>query len=169
MQYYVGEKSEMMLTFWVVERFEDGNARSLGYWTGHNSRDFTPNIIDAMQFIRKEDALLAKSPWHWKDCEATEHKWLEPSSEWRQHQAWCKCTDCLKNKSAQGESHSYLPPLGDSRFHFEDKQVMDALVGTEYLRTEVQRRIQFMTTGEKWSLYRAVAKLIDIEKAGVQS
>jgi hypothetical protein len=63
-------------TFWVVERFEDGNARSLGYWTGHNSRDFTPNIIDAMQFCRKEDALLAKAPWHWKDCDATEHKWL---------------------------------------------------------------------------------------------
>ena len=63
-------------TFWVVERFEDGNAKSLGYWTGHNSRDFTPNIIDAMQFCRKDDAMLAKSPWHWRDCEATEHTWI---------------------------------------------------------------------------------------------
>lgn len=62
--------------FYVVERFEDGNAKSLGYWTGHNSRDFTPNLIDAMQFCRRDDALLAKSPWHWRDCEVTEHAWL---------------------------------------------------------------------------------------------
>ena len=59
------------LTFWVVEQFEDGNGRSLGYWTGHNSRDFTPNILDAIQFCRKDDALIAKSSWHWKDCEVT--------------------------------------------------------------------------------------------------
>ena len=63
-------------TFWVVEQFEDGNGRSLGYWTGHNSRDFTPNIIDAIQFCRKDDALIAKSSWHWTDCEVTEHKWI---------------------------------------------------------------------------------------------
>ena len=70
----VEKAAEAAYTFWVVERFEDGNGRSLGYWTGHNSRDFTPNIIDAMQFVRRDDAMLAKSPWHWHDCEATEHK-----------------------------------------------------------------------------------------------
>ena len=70
------QRIEAAAKFWVVERFEDGNGRSLGYWTGHNSRDFTPNIIDAMQFVRRDDALLAKSPWHWRDCEATEHKFI---------------------------------------------------------------------------------------------
>ena len=71
----VREKAQAQ-TVWVVERFEDGNGKSLGYWTGHNSRDFTPNIIDAMQFVRRDDALLAKSPWHWRDCEATEHSYI---------------------------------------------------------------------------------------------
>ena len=63
-------------SFWVVERFEDGTARSLGYWTGHNSRDFTPNVVDAVQFVRKEDAQVMVAPWHWRDCDITDHKMI---------------------------------------------------------------------------------------------
>ena len=45
-------------------------------------------------------------------------------------------------------------------FHFEDNEVMDNIVGTDYLKAEVKRHLMHMASGEKWSLYRAIAKLI---------
>jgi hypothetical protein len=53
----------------------------------------------------------------------------------------------------------YLPPAQDKRFHFEDEQVMGALVGTDHLRNNVRQRLNHMTSGEKWSLYRAIVTL----------
>ena len=44
-------------------------------------------------------------------------------------------------------------------FHFTKREVLDAVQGTEYLKTCVERRLNLMTTGEAWSLYRAIAKL----------
>jgi hypothetical protein len=61
----------------------------------------------------------------------------------------------LRGQAAGGESQ--LEPVRD--FHYEDAQVMDAIVGTDYLKSSVQNRLNFMTSGEKWSLYRAIAKL----------
>jgi hypothetical protein len=54
---------------------------------------------------------------------------------------------------------SLLPPLGDRSLHFEDAEVMAAMVGSEHLIDNVRNRLMFMTTGEKWSLYRAIVKL----------
>lgn len=44
-------------------------------------------------------------------------------------------------------------------YHFEDDQVMTAIVGTDYLKGNVRRHLNHMTSGEKWSLYRAIVKL----------
>ena len=53
----------------------------------------------------------------------------------------------------------YEAPVSED-YHFEDGAIMDALVGTTYLKGEVERFLRHATTGTKWSLYRAVAKLI---------
>ena len=58
-------------TFWVIERFENG--QSQGYWYGEGSRQFSKDIDVAIQFRRKSDAVKIRRAWHWKDCEVTEH------------------------------------------------------------------------------------------------
>ena len=44
-------------------------------------------------------------------------------------------------------------------YHFENDEVIAAITGTDYLRQNVQRRLMGWTSGEKWSLYRAIVKL----------
>jgi hypothetical protein len=56
-------------------------------------------------------------------------------------------------------NEAFLPLLGDTSLHFEDAQVLDALVGTEHLINNIRGLLNHMTTGEKWSLYRAIVKL----------
>lgn len=62
-------------TFWVVERFE--NNTSAGYWNGSHSRDFQPDINEAIQFCRRRDAMWVIAGWHWKDVQITEHVALD--------------------------------------------------------------------------------------------
>ena len=57
--------------FWVLERFVDG--KSQGYWNGGSSRSFIPNINEAIQFRRRQDAMPIWSSWHWTDVEVVEH------------------------------------------------------------------------------------------------
>jgi len=60
--------------------------------------------------------------------------------------------------------------MGMMDYHFEDKQVIDAIQGTQYLKDNVDRHLHHMTSGEKWSLYRAIAKLIsEREKFVIES
>jgi hypothetical protein len=47
----------------------------------------------------------------------------------------------------------------EKNYHFTDEQVMGALVGTDHLRSYVENHLAHMTSGEKWSLYRAIVKL----------
>lgn len=61
---------------------------------------------------------------------------------------------------APAPTGGYHSSLGDRSYHFTDKQVIAAVVGTEHLVSNLSGRLNFMTSGEKWSLYRAVAKLI---------
>jgi hypothetical protein len=49
-------------------------------------------------------------------------------------------------------------------YHFEDDEVLAAITGTEYLKENVSRHLHHMTSGEKWSLYRAIAALIAARK-----
>jgi hypothetical protein len=51
------------------------------------------------------------------------------------------------------------PVAETDSFHFERELVMETLIGTENLRNNVQRHLSTMTSGEQWSLYRAIAKL----------
>jgi hypothetical protein len=72
-------------TFWVVERFDDG--KSAGYWNGSHSRDFQPDINEAIQFCRRRDAMWVIAGWHWKDVKITEHIMLDALSllqPWRE-------------------------------------------------------------------------------------
>lgn len=47
-------------------------------------------------------------------------------------------------------------------FHFSDEQVM-AVVGDvgNVMRWNLESRLRLMTTGEKWTLYRAIVKLAE--------
>lgn len=45
-------------------------------------------------------------------------------------------------------------------YHFETDEVLAATEGTEYLKQNILHHLRTMTSGERWSLYRAVAKLI---------
>ena len=49
--------------------------------------------------------------------------------------------------------------MEDVNFHFEDDAVMGAISGTDYLVGNVNRALHTMNSGEKWSLYRAIANL----------
>jgi hypothetical protein len=60
---------------------------------------------------------------------------------------------------AAKETASLFPPLGERSLHFEDDAVIGAIDGTDCLLGHVRRCLGQMTTGEKWSLYRAVVKL----------
>lgn len=51
--------------------------------------------------------------------------------------------------------------LVDRNYHFEDKEILDAIVGTDYLKGKIEHHLHILTSGEKWSLYRAIAKLIE--------
>jgi hypothetical protein len=52
----------------------------------------------------------------------------------------------------------------DENFHFETDAVMEELKGTEYLRDKVEHHLHYMTTGERWSLYRAIVTLADKQR-----
>lgn len=52
------------------------------------------------------------------------------------------------------------PVTAEENFHFERDLVMQTLTGAEHLRNNVQRHLSTMTSGEQWSLYRAIAKLV---------
>jgi hypothetical protein len=51
-------------------------------------------------------------------------------------------------------------------YHYEDAQVLAAIEGTDYLKQSIERKFLRGTSGEKWSLYRAIAKLAsaDLER-----
>ena len=53
-----------------------------------------------------------------------------------------------------------LPPFGDRRYHFADEQVLASVGGTDYMAQKIQHRLNHMTSGEKFTLYRALASLI---------
>jgi hypothetical protein len=63
-------------TFWVIERFENG--QSQGYWDGGNSRTFVRDIEQAIHFCREQDARPIVRSWHWQDVKITEHLYLAP-------------------------------------------------------------------------------------------
>lgn len=84
--------------------------------------------------------------------------------------AKCECPNrCFvhgtNKQSASEGQESYLPPLGDRTHHLETDDVMAAIEGTEYLKGHVANKLHLMTSGERYSLYRAVVKLVDERRA----
>lgn len=58
--------------------------------------------------------------------------------------------------------NDFLTPLGDRSHHFTTEQVMEAIGGnsTDYVYRNLEQRLHFMTSGERYMLYRAVKKLV---------
>lgn|ERR1017187_2010433 len=44
-------------------------------------------------------------------------------------------------------------------YHYEVAQVLNAIEGTDFLKGVVSQKLHTMTSGECWSLYRAIVKL----------
>lgn len=61
------------------------------------------------------------------------------------------------------------PVTDEENFHFETPDVMKILSGTSYLRANVERHLSMMRSGERWSLYRAIAKLIAASRTSAPS
>jgi hypothetical protein len=51
-------------------------------------------------------------------------------------------------------------------YHYEDAEVLAAVEGTEHIKQNIARKLLRGTSGEKWSLYRAIASLAcaDLER-----
>lgn len=60
------------------------------------------------------------------------------------------------------EPHSFLPKLGDRSHHFETDNVMEAIGGnaSDYCLRMIKQRLHQMTSGERYTLYRAIKKLV---------
>lgn len=59
------------------------------------------------------------------------------------------------------DAFDFLPPLGDRSHHFTTEQVMEAVgpdVG-DYVRGNIERHLHLMTSGERYTLYRAIKQL----------
>ena len=58
--------------------------------------------------------------------------------------------------------NEFLPPLGDRSHHFTTEQVMEAIGGnsTDYAYRRIKARLHLMTSGERYTLYRAIKKLV---------
>lgn len=65
------------------------------------------------------------------------------------------------NFEAKDQSY-FLPPLGDRSHHFTTDKVMEAvgLEPSDYCRNAVRNRLHQMTSGERYTLYRAIKKLV---------
>lgn len=50
-------------------------------------------------------------------------------------------------------------------FHFEDAEVLGAIVATDYYKNQISHCLHTLTSGEKWSLYRAVVALADLQRS----
>ena len=49
-------------------------------------------------------------------------------------------------------------------FHFEDEDVLDAVVGTDYIKQGVLHMLRGHQCAEKWALYRAIVRLADLQR-----
>lgn len=58
-------------------------------------------------------------------------------------------------------------PVDDDKenFHFEDEAVELRIVGTDYVKDRLHRFFHTYSCAEKWSLYRAIAKLVVQQRA----
>ncbi len=74
----------------------------------------------------------------------------------QQNAEWAAAVKAISEENARLKQ----PVTADENFHFERGLVMQTLTGTEHLRNNVQRHLSTMTSGEQWSLYRAIAKLV---------
>ena len=52
-------------------------------------------------------------------------------------------------------------------FHFEDSDVLDVVVGTDYIKQNVLHMLRGHQSAEKWSLYRAIVRLADYQRTGM--
>ena len=52
-------------------------------------------------------------------------------------------------------------------FHFDDEDVLDAVVGTDYIKQGVLYMLRGHQCAEKWSLYRAIVRLADYQRTGM--
>jgi len=52
-------------------------------------------------------------------------------------------------------------PIAERNYHFDTEEVLRVVMGTDILRDNVRRRLLLITSRERFSLYRAIAKLID--------
>lgn len=59
------------------------------------------------------------------------------------------------------DAFDFLPPLGDRSHHFTTEQVMEAIGpdAGDYVRGNIERHLHLMTSGERYTLYRAIKSL----------
>jgi hypothetical protein len=74
---------------------------------------------------------------------------------------------CLNPRCARARLGMAPPPserLAGEDFHFEDSQVMAVIRASEYYKETIAHALHSLTSGEKWSLYRAVVALADAQR-----
>ncbi len=57
---------------WLIERYVNGELR---YWCGHSIGDFRPSHMDAIRFVRQEDANIVLAWLCGGQGRSAEHAW----------------------------------------------------------------------------------------------